>query len=68
MSYKYELNIKNGNRITTSLSRKQPEYGYEMNKSENLYYESIDGQMIYNINIKVIPDINYGIRIQFKRK
>jgi len=39
-----------------------------MNKSENLYYESIDGHIIYNINIKVIPDINYGIRIQFKRK
>ncbi|MDD3630923.1 MAG: RHS repeat-associated core domain-containing protein [Bacteroidales bacterium] len=68
MQYYYELNIKNGNRITTSLSRKQPEYGYEMNKSENLYYESIDGPIIYNINIKVIPDINYGIRIQFKRK
>lgn len=39
-----------------------------MNKTESLYYESIDGPIIYNINIKVIPDINYGIRIQFKRK
>jgi len=64
----YELNIKNGNKITTSLSRIQPEYGYEMNKSENLFYESIDGPMRYNINIKTIPDINYRIKIQFKIK
>jgi len=66
--HKYELNIKNGNKITTSLSRIQPEYGYEMNKSENLFYESIDGPMRYNINIKTIPDINYRIKIQFKIK